>query len=148
MLARRMPSILPPMTHDESLDVTAIYSIAGLLGNDPHIVHRRPFRSPPSVRINGIDVEPAAQSVEQFGLMCRTYPTAHGSSEGAPPLEMIREALRKQSRRIAKVVNVTSRRASRSKRRISVPRTRRVAVLDFANLLDVNRCFVNPPTVR
>jgi magnesium chelatase family protein len=46
MLARRMPSILPPMTHDESLDVTAIYSIAGLLGNDPHIVHRRPFRAP------------------------------------------------------------------------------------------------------
>ncbi len=46
MLAQRMPSILPPMTHDESLDVTAIYSIAGLLGSDPHIVRRRPFRSP------------------------------------------------------------------------------------------------------
>jgi len=46
MLARRMPSILPPMTQDESLDVTAIYSIAGLLGNAPHIVHRRPFRAP------------------------------------------------------------------------------------------------------
>jgi magnesium chelatase family protein len=46
MLARRMPSILPPMTADESLDVTAIYSIAGLLGTDPHIVRRRPFRAP------------------------------------------------------------------------------------------------------
>jgi magnesium chelatase family protein len=46
MLARRMPSILPPMTADESLDVTAIYSIAGLLGSEPHIVHRRPFRAP------------------------------------------------------------------------------------------------------
>jgi magnesium chelatase family protein len=46
MLARRMPSILPPMTDDESLDVTAVYSIAGLLGTEPHIVHRRPFRSP------------------------------------------------------------------------------------------------------
>jgi magnesium chelatase family protein len=46
MLARRMPSILPPMTPDESLDVTAVYSIAGLLGNNPHIVHQRPFRSP------------------------------------------------------------------------------------------------------
>jgi magnesium chelatase family protein len=46
MLARRMPSILPPMTPDESLDVTSIYSIAGLLGNEPHIVHRRPFRAP------------------------------------------------------------------------------------------------------
>jgi magnesium chelatase family protein len=46
MLARRMPSILPPMTQDESLDVTAIYSIAGLLGSDPHIVGTRPFRAP------------------------------------------------------------------------------------------------------
>jgi magnesium chelatase family protein len=46
MLARRMPSILPPMTPDESLDVTAVYSIAGLLGSDPHIVRTRPFRAP------------------------------------------------------------------------------------------------------
>ena len=46
MLAQRMRSILPPMTQDESLDVTAVYSIAGLLGNDPHIVQRRPFRAP------------------------------------------------------------------------------------------------------
>jgi magnesium chelatase family protein len=46
MLARRMPSILPPMSQDESLDVTAIYSIAGLLGNEQHIVQQRPFRAP------------------------------------------------------------------------------------------------------
>jgi magnesium chelatase family protein len=46
MLAQRLPSILPPMTPDESLDVTAVYSIAGLLGADPHIVRRRPFRAP------------------------------------------------------------------------------------------------------
>ncbi len=46
MLAQRMPSILPPMTPDESLDVTAVYSIAGLLGADPRIVRRRPFRAP------------------------------------------------------------------------------------------------------
>jgi magnesium chelatase family protein len=46
MLAQRMPSILPPMTPDEALDVTSVYSIAGLLGTDPHIVRRRPFRAP------------------------------------------------------------------------------------------------------
>ena len=46
MLAQRMPSILPPMSPDESLDVTSVYSIAGLLGADPHIVRRRPFRAP------------------------------------------------------------------------------------------------------
>jgi magnesium chelatase family protein len=46
MLAQRMPSILPPMSPDESLDVTAVYSIAGLLGTTPRIVRTRPFRSP------------------------------------------------------------------------------------------------------
>jgi len=46
MLAQRMPSILPPMTPDESLDVTAVYSIAGLLGTAPRIVRTRPFRAP------------------------------------------------------------------------------------------------------
>ena len=46
MLAQRIPSILPPMTPEESLDVTSVYSIAGLLGADPHIVRRRPFRAP------------------------------------------------------------------------------------------------------
>src|SRR5476649_188390 len=46
MLARRVPSILPPMTTSESLDVTKIYSVAGLLGNEPRIVDTRPFRSP------------------------------------------------------------------------------------------------------
>jgi magnesium chelatase family protein len=46
MLAQRMPSILPPMTQDESLDVTAVYSIAGLLGTTPRIVRTRPFRAP------------------------------------------------------------------------------------------------------
>jgi magnesium chelatase family protein len=46
MLAQRVPSILPPMTPDESLDVTAVYSIAGLLGTTPRIVGERPFRAP------------------------------------------------------------------------------------------------------
>jgi magnesium chelatase family protein len=46
MLARRVPSILPPMTMGEALDVTKIYSVAGLLGNAPRIVDTRPFRAP------------------------------------------------------------------------------------------------------
>jgi len=46
MLARRVPSILPPMTNGEALDVTKIYSVAGLLGSTPRIVETRPFRSP------------------------------------------------------------------------------------------------------
>ncbi len=46
MLARRVPSILPAMSLEESLDVTKIYSVAGALGAAPHIVTTRPFRAP------------------------------------------------------------------------------------------------------
>ncbi len=46
MLARRLPSILPPMTANEALEVTKIYSVAGLLGSAPGIVRARPFRFP------------------------------------------------------------------------------------------------------
>src|SRR5919199_1372911 len=45
MLARRLPSILPPMTPDEALDVTRIGSIAGVHG-DGGLVGERPFRAP------------------------------------------------------------------------------------------------------
>lgn len=46
MLARRLPSILPPMTPQEALDITKIYSVAGLLGAHAGIVRARPFRHP------------------------------------------------------------------------------------------------------
>jgi magnesium chelatase family protein len=46
MLARRLPGILPPLTADESLEVTRIYSVAGLLSPDRPLVRRRPFRMP------------------------------------------------------------------------------------------------------
>ncbi|HWR07355.1 YifB family Mg chelatase-like AAA ATPase, partial [Sporomusa sp.] len=46
MLARRIPSILPNMTPQEALEVTKIYSVAGLLKNNVGLVTGRPFRSP------------------------------------------------------------------------------------------------------
>jgi magnesium chelatase family protein len=46
MLARRLPSILPAMSSDEALEVTKIYSVAGLLGDFASIVPARPFRAP------------------------------------------------------------------------------------------------------
>lgn len=46
MLAKRIPSILPDMTFEESLDVTKMYSIAGILPDNVSIYKSRPFRSP------------------------------------------------------------------------------------------------------
>ncbi len=46
MLAKRLPSILPDMTFDESLDVTKMYSIAGILPDNVSLIKSRPFRSP------------------------------------------------------------------------------------------------------
>jgi magnesium chelatase family protein len=45
MLARRVPSILPPLTHDEALEVTRIHSVAGL-SPASGLVTARPFRAP------------------------------------------------------------------------------------------------------
>lgn len=46
MLARRLPSILPNMTRKESLETTAIYSVAGMTESRHPLVTQRPFRSP------------------------------------------------------------------------------------------------------
>jgi magnesium chelatase family protein len=46
LLARALPSILPSMTIDESLDVTRIYSVADQLPPDTPLLRSRPFRSP------------------------------------------------------------------------------------------------------
>lgn len=46
MLSKRIPSILPEMTLDESLDTTKIYSVAGKLPKDLPLIRQRPFRSP------------------------------------------------------------------------------------------------------
>ncbi len=46
LLARALPSIMPPMTLDESLEVTRVYSVRGLLPPETPLVRFRPFRSP------------------------------------------------------------------------------------------------------
>ena len=46
MMAKRMPTILPGLTFEESIDVTKIYSIAGLVGNQNALITTRPFRAP------------------------------------------------------------------------------------------------------
>jgi len=46
MLAKRLPSILPPLTLDEALETTKIHSIVGLLAPGQALVTQRPFRTP------------------------------------------------------------------------------------------------------
>ncbi|MEI6091734.1 MAG: YifB family Mg chelatase-like AAA ATPase [bacterium] len=46
MLAKRIPTILPPLSIQEALETTKIHSVAGLLGKEQAIVSVRPFRAP------------------------------------------------------------------------------------------------------
>lgn len=46
MLAKRLPSILPELSFEESIQVTKIHSIAGILPNNVQLIRQRPFRSP------------------------------------------------------------------------------------------------------
>jgi len=75
MLARRLPGILPPLSLDESLAVTRIYSVAGLLKNRGTLICDRPFRSPhhsasgPSLVGGGSFPRPGEISLSHHGVL-------------------------------------------------------------------------------
>lgn len=75
MLARRLPSILPPLTFEEALDVTQIHSVAGLLKDKGSLVSTRPFRSPhhsasgPSLVGGGSFPKPGEISLAHRGIL-------------------------------------------------------------------------------
>ena len=75
MLASRLPSILPPMSTGEALEVTKIYSVAGLLGADSGIVRERPFRAPhhtisqPALVGGGALAKPGEISLAHHGVL-------------------------------------------------------------------------------
>lgn len=74
MLARRLPTILPPMTYDEALEVTRVHSAAGLLRDDTGILAERPFRAPHhSVSVAGMvgdrRLRPGEVSLAHHGVL-------------------------------------------------------------------------------
>ena len=62
----------------------------------PELAVQHEFLGSPSVRVNGNDVEPAARTRTDFGLMCRTYREGAGVT-GAPSVDLIRASLRNKS---------------------------------------------------
>ncbi len=46
LLAQHLAQLLPPLTHQEALEITSIHSVAGMLKSTPQLIQQRPFRAP------------------------------------------------------------------------------------------------------
>jgi magnesium chelatase family protein len=75
MLAKRLPSILPALTNEEALQVTAIHSVAGLTGGNRGLCDARPFRAPhhtistAGLVGGGSSPRPGEVSLAHFGVL-------------------------------------------------------------------------------
>ena len=76
MMARALPSILPPLTEEESIETTRIHSVAGFTGNGTALITERPFRHPHHTISNvaltggGSNGQPGEISLAHNGLLC------------------------------------------------------------------------------
>ena len=100
MMAKRLPSILPPLSLAESLETTQVHSVAGKLSRDTSLISQRPFRSPhhtisPVALVGGgSNPQPGEISLAHNGvLFCDELPEFNRSV-----LEVLRQPL--EDRRI------------------------------------------------
>ena len=100
MLARRLPSILPDISFEESLEVTKIHSICGLLSTETPIILNRPFRSPHhtitdiSLIGGGRVPKPGEISLAHHGVLFLDELPEFNKSV----IEVLRRSIRRQSR--------------------------------------------------
>ncbi|MDD4635592.1 MAG: YifB family Mg chelatase-like AAA ATPase [Dehalococcoidales bacterium] len=105
MLARALSSILPPMTQNEAIEVTKIYSISGLLPPDTPLVLNRPFRAPhytissAGMVGGGSWPKPGEISLSHRGVLFLDELPEFGSSK----LEMLRQPLEDRTVTISRV---------------------------------------------
>jgi hypothetical protein len=59
---------------------------------DASMARETKFLGSPSIRVNGLDVEPEMRAARDYGMMCRTY-AVEGGREGLPSREMLRKAV-------------------------------------------------------
>ena len=110
MLSKRLPSILPDMTWEESLEVSQIYSVMGLLTNQEPLVTRRPFRSPHHTISNaglaggGSNPKPGEISMAHKGvLFLDELPEFHKDT-----LDMMRQPLEDGQVTISRVIGAVT----------------------------------------
>ncbi len=96
MLAQRLPSILPPLTDDAALEVTAVHSVAGTLPDGSPMIRRPPFQAPhhtasPGALVGGGSgmIRPGAISLAHHGVLFLDEAPEFGSRA----LECLRQPL-------------------------------------------------------
>jgi len=73
----------------EGIDIT----VEEVEVTDAAIAHELGFLGSPSIRVDGLDVEPEVRELQAFGFGCRTYSDAEGRRSGLPSISVIRRAL-------------------------------------------------------